>query len=439
VGAFARALGQGAVLAGAAAFVVAAGYWNLESYLVRYYAGTQNSPHIGLATFVKNLREQHRAPRGAMDFVNMSTPRFDWTYPTVRYLTYLERFTEAQNPAEALPVIMPTPMSQPRDLVFFVWPWNQEYQEAIQRYYPGGRANELTFGSGPGMMRAWAYWVPAGLRHRLHGAIARYEDASGAVSERPEPGFGWGTQGDAPRAGAVRLYPVSARWSATVVNRPSDGAPERRIRLRAPAGARMLVDGRVIEVQPGEDPSEAGAVLAQGQNAIVVQADLLDERTQVALEWLVDAGWASVPSENLWVGPGRGLHGIARADAAPGQREVATSRVDGVLGFRRPPAPTARGTAVWSGAFYLSEPGEHAFRVRSAGTTEIRIDDMLMDFESALDELGMVTQGSASLASGLHRLEITHGWTDGKGGLEVFWRTPEGRWRVVGPDLLVEP
>jgi hypothetical protein len=68
----------------------------------------------------------------------------------------------------------------------------------------------------------------------------------------------------------------------------------------------------------------------------------------------------------------------------------------------------------------------------------IRIDDTPVEFVPIRDGLGMAFEGTADLARGVHRLEITHHWANSNAGLEVFWRTAEGRWRVVGPDVLLE-
>jgi sugar lactone lactonase YvrE len=342
--------------------------------------------------------------------------------------------------------VVPITDNHGRNVHFLVSPAESIMVDTLQRLYPGGTLQTLTRADGSNLVAA--YKVPAETLDSNRYVTARYGTSGGAFYERQETRFG--TLGGAGDDGEVGVppnltYPTTAEWSGGLVV-PVYGTY--RLRVDAPAGATLHVDGRpIVTAEPGGQPVEVRVVLAKGTHDVRLSGTLDSPKSHVVLLWGVDNGeQVPIGREFLWLAPRGALLGEVYPSYVspswitdpemPAQRPVPSSvRRDGVFSWRNASyafSGEVNPFARWTGTLIAPVDGDYTFDATTTAQLVLRIDG---------ESVGNVNTGGMDnrwpitihLTQGEHAIDLRFGALSFNTELQVYWQPPGQERQIMLP------
>lgn len=363
-----------------------------------------------------------------------------WYGPTV-FLADRVRGGDLVNAGDDLPLTG----AGNKNVHFLVFPSNAAYLPILREYYPGGRTAEIRQHDGTPFCTVYRvdHAIIAG-RQRLH---LLYRHGRQTLFRELAAQLGT-TGGSAPISPAAMTYPADARWSGGLIV-PAYGVY--RLRLRAPGGARLTIDGQqAIQAVAGRHSGrEIQVVLAKGVHQVVLDGTLLTARDGIALDWGAGSGaLRPVAPISLWDGPLGVVRGTAYGNTDPAAlttprpllagKPITIERRDGVMGWHSI-TPALYGNApvlmVWDGTLRIRTPGRYLFAPQTDGAVSIWVDGGLVGARGAGSGEPPLP-GSVTLAPGAHRLEIRFRTAHDFQAFELYWRPPFGAMQLLPPSAL---
>lgn len=406
---------------------------NYSDYYRRYLALRPFPEPTGQALFVRQMREQAAAERRPTPkFYSLGAHHVYWGYGVNRFLNYGTPGQDMANPSNELPVV-----DDDRDIVFMVWPGNEQYLPVIKAYYPEGVETPFHYGP-PGSTSPLfiSYRVQKEQLDAQRVLLATYVPASGRTVERRETGLG--SAAKPPPSGLI--YPVDARWAGSLIA-PAYGLY--RFHVESPSDADLSIDGTRVPT------AEGPVVLGRGVHEVSLRGTLPDDRARIVVRWgAVGTALETISSRFLWTGPGRAFAGEIRSlgedpfgshEGETDTPEAVQRRIDGFLGFRDSPSAVGGGgsfVGTWTGKLTIADAGLHRFQVFSNGDSTVSIDGKLVVDNRHGGSSPIEAGGTKELSAGTHEVELRYVWTAGVGYLEVYWEPPGGRKSILGPGLV---
>ena len=406
----------------------------IREYFVHYRSLAPYGDATAQARYAEALGNEYKAYQLGVGGTN--EPEVYFGYGSTRFLA---RGVEGGD-VTILSAALPVTDNGGKGIAFLVYPWNADYLPILRSFYPGGREEEIA--SADGIPRFRSYKVAPDAMRRLQALTATYRGPDGRTVERAEPNLGtWGAEGAWSPPPGLR-YPVLATWEGGIVA-PAYG--RYTVQLEG-SGASLSIDGGEAfgpESSLPASPRRSEWILAKGLHEVRLTAPLPNGDTRIA----VTLGFESEkpkPIEPRFLSRGRagGLSGAVWTNRDPATLDVPQEtaptvwRIDPAFGIREAMSDPSFGQAPfvarWRGSIRAESPGKYFFETRSNGSCKLVVDGRtVLETPSA----GSHT-GSIELGRGLHPIELSYQWREGRARLELFWTPPSGERGLVPPTVL---
>ncbi|MDQ5858088.1 MAG: glycosyltransferase family 39 protein [Acidobacteriota bacterium] len=406
----------------------------IREYFVYYRSLAPYGDATAQARYAEALGNEYKAYQLGVGGTN--EPEVYFGYGSTRFLARGVEGGDVAILSNALPVTD----NGGKGIAFLVYPWNADYLPILQSFYPGGKEDVIA--STDGIPRFRSYKLGADVMRKLQALRATYRQPNGETVERVEPNLGTlraqGTWNPPP---GLR-YPALATWEGRIVA-PTYG---RYTFLLAGSGAGLSIDGSEAlgsKSSLAASPRRAELILAKGLHDVRLTAPLQNGDARIPVTFAFESEKPQ-PIEPRFLSRGRagGLSGEVwtnrdQATSSPPEKIAPTVwRIDPAFGIREAMNDPSFGqrpfVARWRGSIQVESEGKYLFETRSNGSCRLAVDGRtVLEAPSA----GSST-GSIELERGLHPIELSYQFREGRARLELFWTPPSGERGLVPPTVL---
>ncbi len=421
-----------------AALVLLIGMQTLTFYFGPYTARANYIEYTLAGRYVEKLDPEH-------DIVyNTGTPILFGDPSPLFFLAKDVPLSGAVNVGDYLPITD----NNGKDVHFLVSLPEEDLFGALQAYYPGVIRVVLSKPDGTPVIAA--YHVTATEIEAQRHVTAIYKSPRGAQIERQETRLGTlGLEGETADLPPLLSYPARAEWAGGLVA-PAYGTYH--VKLDAPAGATLTLDGRTVLTATGGSgvSAEAELVLAKGVHAVRLSGTLDHAQQRIALSWGSNTGEPfPVGPQFLWGGGGGVLLGqsypaatdpswFTAPEVPAGDTQPLAARRDGIVSSGYINGVLAGGTnvfATWRGTLRIPVTGEYIFDARTSGQVSLWLDGEMVGAVNIANVL-LVWPVTRTLTAGDHKLEVRFGALADGSEFHLFWRPPGGARALLPPSAL---
>ena len=414
-------------------FLAYLGSDGIREYFVSYRALAPYADATAQARYAEALGKNYKAYQ--LGVGGMNEPEVYFGYGPTRFLAPEVEGVDVAVLASVLPITD----NGGKGVAFLVYPWNDHYLPVLRSFYPGGEEEVIAGTDDRPQFRS--YRIAPAILGKLQTLRATYRQPKGERLEREEPNLGTlPFRGEWKPPDGLR-FPAVATWEGGFVA-PTSGRYAFHL---AGSGGELSIDGtRVIgpeEYRP-DSPARAERSLAKGLHDVRLTAALPNREARIAVTVAFESeDPRPIEARFLTERRSEGLSGSVWTNRGPGSASPGTSppdvrRIDPLFGIREAKSDPSFGNgpfiALWRGSIRTESTGVYAFEVRSNGSSRLAVDGRTV-LENA--KAGSAS-GSIELGEGLHPIELSYEWREGRAQLEFLWKTPGGEQGVVPARVL---
>jgi hypothetical protein len=404
----------------------------IREYFVSYRALEPYGGATAQARYAEALGKEYKAYQ--LGVGGMNEPEVYFGYGPTRFLAPEVEGADVAVLASVLPITD----NGGKGVAFLVYPWNDHYLPVLRSYYPGGKEEVIAGTDGRPHFRSYKI-APATLG-KLQTLRATYRQPKGERLEREEPNLGTLSFGGDWKPPDGLRFPAVATWEGGFVA-PTSGRYAFQL---AGSGGQLSIDGTELigsEESRPDSPRRAERNLAKGLHDVRLTAALPNREARIAVTVAFESeDPRPIESRFLTRRRSEGLSGCVWTNRDPGSAPPGTPpdvrRIDPLFGIREAKSDPSFGNgpfvARWRGSIRTESRGLYAFEVRSNGSSRLVVGGRTV-LENAT---AATASGSIELGEGLHPIELSYGWREGRAQLEFLWKTPGGEQGVVPARVL---
>ena len=406
----------------------------IREYFVSYRSLAPYGDATAQARYAETLGKDYKAYQ--LGVGGMNQPEVYFGYGPTRFLAPEVEGVDVTVLASVLPVTD----NGGKGVAFLVYPWSDDYLPILRSSYPGGKEEVIAGPDGRPVFRS--YKIASDVLRKLQTLRATYRERKGGSVEREEPNLGTlPFEGGWNPPEGLR-FPAIATWEGGFVA-PASGRYTFHL---AGSGGELSIDGTPLIGPEGSRPGSsrrAERTLAKGLHDVRLAAPLPNRETRIAVTIAFESEnprpmearfltrrRSEGLSGEVWTNRDRGT--ASHPDGTPPD----VRRIDPLFGFREAKSDSSFGNgpfvARWRGSVRTESRGLYTFEVRSNGSSRLVVGGRTV----VENPTAGAASGSVELREGLHPIELSYEWREGRAQLELFWKTPRGEQGVVPPRVL---